>query len=123
MIYQKEQNFKMIPNNKFLQHYGTPRMKWGVRRYQYKDGSLTPLGYKHYGYGTKDKLKKAAKFSADVLIGTGKTLVEAFIGKNKDKEIVEGLLDYNRDRTGENIAYALIDKLGAQVNLISALND
>lgn len=29
-----------------LYHYGTKGMKWGVRRYQNKDGSLTPAGKK-----------------------------------------------------------------------------
>lgn len=27
-------------------------MKWGVRRWQYENGSLTPAGRKHYGYDT-----------------------------------------------------------------------
>lgn len=27
-----------------IEHYGTPGMKWGERRYQNEDGSLTPLG-------------------------------------------------------------------------------
>ena len=31
-----------------LQHYGIPGMKWGVRRYQNSDGSLTPKGQKRY---------------------------------------------------------------------------
>lgn len=29
-----------------LYHYGIPGMKWGIRRYQNKDGSLTPAGKK-----------------------------------------------------------------------------
>lgn len=32
--------------NDELKHWGIPGMKWGVRRYQNKDGSLTPLGKK-----------------------------------------------------------------------------
>lgn len=35
----------------YLEHYGTPGMNWGVRRYQYEDGSLTPEGRIHYGVG------------------------------------------------------------------------
>ena len=35
-------------NNNELQHYGVLGMKWGVRRYQNKDGTLTPSGKKRY---------------------------------------------------------------------------
>ena len=33
---------------KELYHHGVQGMKWGVRHYQNKDGSLTPAGEKHY---------------------------------------------------------------------------
>ena len=31
----------------FLAHHGVPNQKWGERKYQNKDGSLTPLGREH----------------------------------------------------------------------------
>ena len=34
--------------NSMLLHYGIKGMKWGVRRYQNKDGTLTAAGKKHY---------------------------------------------------------------------------
>lgn len=41
-----------------LCHYGVLGMKWGVRRYQNKDGSLTPKGKKRYNSMSNDKLQK-----------------------------------------------------------------
>lgn len=44
-----------------LYHHGTKGMRWGVRRYQNKDGSLTPDGKKRY-YDTPELNKKKADF-------------------------------------------------------------
>ena len=35
-----------------ISHYGVKGQKWGIRRYQNEDGSLTPEGRKRYGYST-----------------------------------------------------------------------
>ena len=37
-----------------LQHHGVLGQKWGVRRYQNEDGSLTPAGERHYRKIIKD---------------------------------------------------------------------
>ena len=62
-----------------LQHYGVLGMKWGIRRYQNEDGSLTTEGKKHYaneaaynigkkatvaGYAAQKAQKRADKANA-----------------------------------------------------------
>lgn len=47
-------------DNNELYHFGTKGMKWGVRRYQNKDGSLTNAGKKRYDKEMA-KLKDEAK--------------------------------------------------------------
>jgi len=42
----------------YVAHHGILGMKWGVRRYQNKDGSLTPKGKARYKLGKNGELVK-----------------------------------------------------------------
>lgn len=60
-----------MQNNGYISHSGVKGQKWGVRRYQNEDGTLTEEGKRHYGYydrpdGTKDykRLQKDAQKDA-----------------------------------------------------------
>lgn len=84
-------------------HHGIKGQRWGVRRFQNKDGTLTPLGEERYG-DDKGQLVKdynAADQTAAkaILEGTSKSLNDASnlvgnIGKNKSKTINNA--DYRR---------------------------
>jgi len=59
-----------------LTHHGILGMKWGVRRYQNKDGSLTPAGK-----------RKAAKMKEKYTELTGKRLVRKPTKKSEDQNV------------------------------------
>ena len=65
--------FVVEPYESDLQHHGIKGQRWGVRRYQNKDGTLTPLGYKKLGidpnvpaqYDSNGRLSQASRDAID----------------------------------------------------------
>lgn len=73
-----------------LYHYGVKGMKWGVRRYQNKDGSLTAEGKKHVSNFKKyQSLSKKADQESTRLIKSDKRLQRDFGAGADDDEFLE----------------------------------
>jgi hypothetical protein len=67
-----------------MYHHGVKGMKWGVRRYQYTDGSLTPQGERRYRDNNFDKVfatpvKKIINTAITKI--TGKQYVDDYLSK------------------------------------------
>ena len=88
-----------------LYHHGTKNMKWGQRLYQYKDGSLTPLG--KLRYGKKDISKKSSNDNAS----DTKSIKTTKLTKKKIK-----------DMSNEEIQ-ARIDRLNLEKELAKTMKD
>ena len=106
---------RRLPASDELSHYGILGQKWGVRRFQNADGSLTNAGKKRKGLVQTIKDKKKAKMlrEAKAKKKAEREKKEAIIRSGDEKEIrkIKGQL------TDEELARAL-----DRVNMTQSLN-
>lgn len=69
----------------YLTHYGIPGMKWGRRRYQNEDGSLTLAGKKRLKYDEAKKTKDSAEIKFAKREFQDAKIHQKFVGKEKSK--------------------------------------
>ena len=50
--------FYIVRDEEYLEHHGIKGQKWGIRRYQNSDGSLTDEGKQRYGVDSNGKMSK-----------------------------------------------------------------
>ena len=81
--------YSVVRSSDYLMHYGIMGMKWGVRRFQNPDGSLTEEGRKRYGdIMTKDQMKNIVR-SYNLRTGSNKTINKNTTFKTKDGKVYD----------------------------------
>lgn len=100
-----------------LWHHGIMGMKWGIRRYQNPDGSLTTAG--KIRYGNKNRLeasvnKKAAKLQRKYNDLTGKSIRQNNAAKDKTEEEAR-----KKDSKSKSISEMSSEELQAAINRIN----
>lgn len=99
--------------NTVISHHGILGMKWGIRRYQYKDGTRTPEG--------KKRLKAAAKESA-THENNSKTLSDEELKRRISRlELEKRYRDLSRDvnpkqvSKGKKFVMDVLEKSGSNI--------
>ena len=89
-----------------LKHYGVLGMKWGVRRYQNKDGTLTSKGKKRYS-DSEAKQKEKEKFLNDRMNARNKTL--ATFNEKQNEAVINKIVS-----GGEKDVLRMLDRMDSQ---------
>lgn len=106
-----------------LIHHGVKGQKWGVRRYQNKDGSLTPAGKKRYSpphAGRSEQIKNVirefgkaslkSRYNQMLSRRLGDDTVNAFASKGKVRLLALPLQAYSYTQLSKNYS-SFIDEL------------
>lgn len=102
----------MLYEDNYLAHFGIKGQRWGLRRYQNEDGTLTSEGREHYGVG-KRKLDKMYRKENKKLIK---------LANKADLTVQTRKVEYHKDKAKHNLKRGILDagllvgtRLGSQL--------
>lgn len=105
-------------DNNVLVHYGVRGQKWGIRRFQNKDGSLTSAGKKRYSDDAKDEKTEKVSSKKDRGRMTDAELSRRIARLEKETKLKD-LEAKNRDN-GEAYAKEILKDIGKRVIVTAA---
>ena len=131
MLYESQYYGIVNPDQPCIEHHGVKGQKWGVRRYQYENGLLTPEGRRRLGFDpkgglqTKRQFKKALNRADDLLADTAYSKHKAQTKYDKVSSKAEKLKSKmsKRDDGGSNRQNKKLDRLNKKASeLKSTIN-
>lgn len=72
-----------------LRHWGIKGQKWGIRRFQNEDGSLTPAGKERYGVDENGRINSAE--------GARKYILDQRDRRYRGREVFDDMLDFENE--------------------------
>lgn len=128
VFYESYYGVSSLGSNDYLMHHGIKGMKWGVRRYQNPDGTLTDAGRRRYDVGkplaeqakkAAKAIKKGASAAAGKAKGIYKTIDRALAKRAVKKGDAETFMKHTKNLTDDEIksAYNRINTIQSIDNL------
>lgn len=82
---------ELSEDSDYLEHYGIKGMKWGIRRFQNKDGSLTKAGLKRYsdavGKAVTEGGKKLGEAAGKAATAAKDKIAEKYAERKEEKRV------------------------------------